>query len=218
MSSSPAATVAELHPVEIVTVEGNIAVGKSSVLQRLRDLGHYVVPEPTQDWGGLLKLYYEDPVKYSFPLQARILACMTRDRREHVAKARALGFRRIFMERSPMGARVFTKATHDSGNMTRADYETYNLLEAQCRDQAQNRQQHIFLEASVETCHRRCRRRDRPDERSLTTQDKLGVYLTQLHALQLEIFPLDEMVRVDAEQSVGDVARDILAGLEGTTP
>ena len=57
---------------------------------------------------------------------------------------------------------------------------------------------------------------DRPDEREgpLTgSEDELTAYLQKIHDLQLEIYPLDEMVRIDASRHVHEVTRAILLAL-----
>ena len=248
--------------VEVVTLEGNIAVGKSTVIGSLRGFGAYVVPEPVKDWDDLLHLFYEDPHVYSFPLQARILACVTRDRRQHVVAAKNKGYLRLFMERSPLGAKVFTKAGLEAGHMSAEDFALYNRLEVLCKDEpVEHRLRklgevlgdrlssdaphdaktlamlrelcvnddvdirvkvvHVLLQAPVATCVTRCKRRDRPDERDgpLTGSDqKLTTYLTHLHRLQSEVFPVDAMLCVDATKNPANTARGILRALCGFPP
>ena len=47
----------------IVCIDGNIAAGKTTILQEIERKGYKVFYEPFQD-NPVLPLYYEDPKKY----------------------------------------------------------------------------------------------------------------------------------------------------------
>jgi deoxyadenosine/deoxycytidine kinase len=55
----------------IISIAGNIGVGKSTLLKRLESMGHTVMFEGINRgaWGGLLKKYYDDPKKYAYLFQ-----------------------------------------------------------------------------------------------------------------------------------------------------
>lgn len=54
-------------------IEGTIGVGKSTVLQALRERGYAVRQEAVDHWT-LLPAFYKDPQTYSFPFQLQVLA------------------------------------------------------------------------------------------------------------------------------------------------
>ena len=57
----------------IICVDGNIAVGKSTVLDTLELEGYKVIREPVHEWSDTLKLFYEDKARWAFTLQVVIL-------------------------------------------------------------------------------------------------------------------------------------------------
>jgi deoxyadenosine/deoxycytidine kinase len=56
-----------------VSIDGTIAVGKTTVLDLLEKDGYIVNKEKTDDWEEWLNLYYTNMKKYAFGLQMRIL-------------------------------------------------------------------------------------------------------------------------------------------------
>ena len=52
--------------VKVVSINGNIACGKSTLLRALKDNGYEVVTEGLNrgEWGNVLELYYENPKRY----------------------------------------------------------------------------------------------------------------------------------------------------------
>ena len=66
-----------------IVLEGNIAAGKSTLIELLRPHGDVitVMEEPVAEWEcvnghNLLKMFYEEPSKYAFNLQVFISATM----------------------------------------------------------------------------------------------------------------------------------------------
>jgi deoxyguanosine kinase len=58
---------------QLISIEGNIGSGKSSLLRNLSDK-HKVIPEPVEDWGQCLTKYYEEPRKHAYELQMKAMA------------------------------------------------------------------------------------------------------------------------------------------------
>ena len=66
--------VKSLPQYVIISVEGNIATGKTTTLQCLADNGFTVIPEPTDSiWTDKLALFYKNMEKYAFPFQIEAL-------------------------------------------------------------------------------------------------------------------------------------------------
>ena len=106
------------QPVKLITVEGSIGIGKSTLLLRLKDrLAHdpsvVFVEERVSDWvhhGFLQRVYSEPAVRLAF--QQMALTCLICDLRRALSSTPAP--RLIIMERSPFGNyHVFAKANLD---------------------------------------------------------------------------------------------------------
>jgi deoxyadenosine/deoxycytidine kinase len=123
----------------IFTLEGNIGVGKSSLLAILeRELGQIQSTdvifeyEPVDDWlnthapgnaKSIFEMYYDDKVRYGFVFQ--MFAMQTRF--EHLSKIiQANPGKIIICERTPITDReIFAKMMHDQGIITSTEFMVY---------------------------------------------------------------------------------------------
>jgi deoxyadenosine/deoxycytidine kinase len=95
-----------------ISVAGNIASGKSTLMRSLSAVGEYCMLEGISDWGDLLKLSYSDPLRYTIPFQLRIVYEQTVQQK----KIRTLNVPRVFTERSSEdGRHVFMEAKKAEG-------------------------------------------------------------------------------------------------------
>lgn len=104
-----------------VCVEGNIGSGKSAALERLAALrpGLAIFPEPVEQWGEMLELFYSDPAAWAFPFNLRVLLSF-------VAPARASGDGGVVVERSPLSCRhVFGQLAFNEGKMTQEEWALF---------------------------------------------------------------------------------------------
>ena len=153
----------------IVSLEGSIGVGKTTLLRSLKqmyldDRSVVFVEEPVDEWvrNGFLSRLYTDPTTGP-AFQAMVLTCMVCD----LLKALSLEPtpRLIIMERSPQGnLNVFAKA-----NLCKADLEmiqvTFDRLMTILPEDMEVT--YLYLRATEETLMRRINERNRPAEANM---------------------------------------------------
>lgn len=164
----------------IVSVEGNIGVGKSTFINILKTKWNYeggceVVPEPVDLWKNvintdgknILQTFYEDIPRWAYSFQN--VACITRMMKMEET-IRNSTFKYIFLDRS-LGTdkNVFEAMLYDQGQMNELEHSMYNLW---CDFyhkyvRTQSNQIYIYLKASPETCASRIKKRGRVEEESI---------------------------------------------------
>ena len=105
----------------IVCIDGNIAAGKTTVLQEIEKKGYPVYYEPFQDnpW---LPLYYQDPKKYALNTQIWFLSERFRQYKNADFSTRKI----VFVERSQYTDRfIFVELIKQQGNMNNLEVDTY---------------------------------------------------------------------------------------------
>ena len=162
----------------IVSVEGNIGVGKSTFINLLKskwENGCEVVAEPVDIWKKLtnsdgkniLQTFYEDIPRWAYSFQN--VACITRMMKIEDA-IRTTNHKYIFLDRS-LGTdkNVFEAMLHDDGKLNQIEHSMYNLW---CDFyhkyvRPQDNQIYIYLKASPNTCANRIKKRGRIEEESI---------------------------------------------------
>lgn len=164
----------------IVSVEGNIGVGKSTFIDILKSKWDYeggceVVPEPVDLWKNLvntdgkniLQIFYEDIPRWAYSFQN--VACITRMMKMEES-IRNSSSKYIFLDRS-LGTdkNVFEAMLHDQEQMNELEHQMYNLW---CDFyhkyvRSQSNQIYIYLKASPETCASRIKKRGRVEEETI---------------------------------------------------
>ena len=105
----------------IVCIDGNIAAGKTTVLQEIEKKGYPVYYEPFSDnpW---LPLYYKDPKKYALNTQLWFLSSRFKQYKNADFSCRKI----VFVERSIYTDRfVFVELIRRQGNLTPLEVDTY---------------------------------------------------------------------------------------------
>lgn len=105
----------------IVCIDGNIAAGKTTVLQEIEKKGYPIYYEPFQDnpW---LHLYYKDPKKYALNTQIWFLSERFRQYKNADFSTRKI----VFVERSQYTDRfIFVELIKQQGNMNNLEVDTY---------------------------------------------------------------------------------------------
>ena len=105
----------------IVCIDGNIAAGKTTVLQEIEKKGYPVYYEPFQDnpW---LPLYYQDPKKYALNTQLWFLSSRFKQYKNADFSTRKI----VFVERSIYTDRfVFVELIKQQGNLDELEVDTY---------------------------------------------------------------------------------------------
>ena len=155
----------------LISVEGNIGAGKSTLMQLLKTRGFLVKPEPVVDWTiaskdgttiNVLEEYYNNPKKYCFCLQTGCL-------RSRVDQTRFID--NGFVERSVYSdKRVFADLQLKLGNMDLIEYGCYlKQWEQAIRDTKKRAiNGHIYLRTDWQTCFERKNQRQRAGESVIT--------------------------------------------------
>jgi deoxyadenosine/deoxycytidine kinase len=159
----------------IISLEGNIGAGKSTVLNHLKNNLHAAgsrkivyVDEPLQQWESItskngetmLELFYKDSTKYAFSFQMMAYISRLANLQEVVKK---YPNHIIMMERSLMtDYHVFAKMLYESGNLLTEEYEIYkrwfNHFNTVHIDAI------IYLRCEPEVSWERCKQRNRSGE------------------------------------------------------
>lgn len=164
----------------IVSIEGNIGVGKSTFIDILGkkwdyDGGYEIVPEPVDLWKNLvnadgkniLQTFYEDIPRWAYSFQN--VACITRMMKmeEIISNSDS---KYIFLDRS-LGTdkNVFEAMLYDQKQLSELEHQMYNLW---CDFyhkyvRSQSNQIYIYLKASPEICADRIKKRGRVEEESI---------------------------------------------------
>lgn len=169
------------HSNYYILVEGNIAVGKSTFIHRLKNqlgVNASIHCEPVDKWTNLrgtnlLNEMYLDPIHRSFHIQSYIQLTMAMTQQLFSNKPIKV------MERSlDSGRHVFTEAMKVSRHIDSTEYnildEWYQWLEQ--RNVPTN--EIIYLRSTPELALNRLRRRNRPEEEKVNLD-----YLTLIHDL-----------------------------------
>lgn len=159
--------------VILISIEGNIGSGKSTLVSRLKDFykdnqNVYFLDEPVNDWltikdndgEDILTKFYSDTKKYAFPFQ--MMAYITRI--HLLRKALRENPNRIFItERSVLTDKnVFAKMLHDDGMIESINYEIYNRWFDEFVEV--NDIKVIYVNTEPEKCYERILLRNRPGE------------------------------------------------------
>ncbi|CBY39111.1 unnamed protein product [Oikopleura dioica] len=186
---------ARKNPVRI-SIEGNIATGKSTFIKILEEAAGTedweITPEPVSTWtqiegknpvslegsssgGNLLKLFYDDAKRWSYTFQSFALLSRMRLQRAPF-KPRTVA---RLSERSIHSDRyIFARNCFETGLMTETEWSIYKdwstyLLESLGDLQLDG---FIYLRCDPKVCDKRMAKRGRPEEQGVTLE-----YLSQLH-------------------------------------
>merc|ERR1712168_686146 len=179
-------------PVRI-SIEGNIATGKSTFIKILEDAANdedwEITPEPVSQWtqidgeqdpakasgGNLLELFYNDPKRWSYTFQSYALLSRMRLQREPFGpecQAR-LSERSIHSDRY-----IFARNCFETGLMTETEWAIYQEWSSYLLNSLGELRLDgfIYLRADPKICSSRMAKRGRPEEQGVTID-----YLNQLH-------------------------------------
>lgn len=163
----------------IVSIEGNIGIGKSTLLDNL-ELSYksngitdvIILREPVEEWSvvrdenneSILKNFYRDPVKYSFSFQILILKTMVDLLLRTISDNPNCKI--IICERSVKSSfNVFVKMQHHSFMMNKIEFQIYESIYKQTL-LMENIRQHkiVYLYCRAEICFERIQSRCREGE------------------------------------------------------
>ena len=169
----------------IVSVEGNIGSGKSSLLHNLKS--HYqansriiFVDEPIEEWNTIrdkenntiLQCFYRDPKEYAFSFQILTLTTRLIQLKNHIEKYPE---HIIISERSILSDALFAELMYKEGKITPIEYQIY------CKQYeyflTMMPDIHVvYLRCEPDECKKRIHKRARKGEEEISVQ-----YLRDLH-------------------------------------
>jgi deoxyadenosine/deoxycytidine kinase len=167
----------------IISLDGNIGVGKTTLLSAIRNRfpDILIVPEPVDTWTGLkdesgknlLELFYEDKKRWAYTFQNAAILSRLRLLQEAVASAKPGQL--ILTERSVLTDKfVFAEMLRSSGDMNVLEGSLYNMWYstfASCLPMAGI----LYVDTGVDVAKERIQKRGRQGEESISIE-----YLTAL--------------------------------------
>lgn len=189
----------------IVAIEGNVGAGKSTLLRCLAKMGFVVYEENIDTWRSLLELFYDNPKRWSFTLQAAILADLVTQHEAAMSQKKTV----VFFERSPCSSMIFAKLARRSKYMSEVEFSTYMRLYEKL---AWTADVTIHVDTPPETCMERIKKRARPGEEKVDMN-----YLEAIDAChRTNLAP--EAVTVDGCHNPCEIASKVMhiAGKPGT--
>lgn len=195
-----------VHPSvpRVISIDGNIAASKSTVIAALNAAGIPAVGEPVEEWEPLLKLFYEDQSRWATALHVKILSTYAEMYQKYASTGQVL-----VCERSPWSC------LHVFQSMLRAD----DIVGQQEHDAVMKLGSLIgmpdviiYLRTEPDVCVERQVKRRRTCEEGLSRE-----YICRLHAQYEHV--MDEahchqngiiMVPVDANRLIEEVCADVI--------
>lgn len=182
--------------MSVISVIGNIASGKSTLLSALRQEGFITAPEPVNEWKFLPK-FYEDPKRWAFALQVEVLNSFITS---------GCKGRLSFTERSAWESYViFCKNAYDNGYLIEEEYNVLGEIATYANDKPDV---FVYIKSTPTTCYRRMMCRARPCEEKVTLE-----YLTKLHEIYERT--IQDLVKSDDRKIItldGDLSENEIIG------
>lgn len=210
----------------IVSIEGNIGVGKSTLLTDIETICHRdnfdieCLFEPVKQWEDvrdpvtnetMLTKYYREPAKYAFPFQIMAYSTQVHQLLHTITKPDAKKI--VLTERSlESNHEVFTKMLYDNTLIEDTSYQIYKMNADTHKMSYNNRPNlntdaYIYLKSSPETCMERIHKRNRGGESQITLdylEDCHHYHETWLNKLSMNrCYVLDMDKHIGYEEFVG---------------
>lgn len=183
--------------VYIITIDGIIGCGKSSLISQLSDQ-FTCFQEPVHEWS-LLQNFYDDMTAYSAPFQFQVLFSF------HKMYSTFKNVKdKVILERCPWSSKnIFTNMLVDSGYIQPSEYKLYCDFYDKL---AFTTDLYIYLKVDTSIAFQRILNRDRAAERSLKLE-----YLDSLNEqYNKELLTLKNVHVVDANQPLDKVKSDVI--------
>jgi deoxyadenosine/deoxycytidine kinase len=160
----------------IITIDGNIGCGKTSILNYLHK--YYKIPvdlEPVDNWDKYLHDMYDDKQGvFKFQVRVWLDRCWVQEKSEKSI---------ILMERSPHFIKnVFIRTAYDLKMISEKERESLLALHKNT-DKMWCPNFYIYLRSKPENCCKKIKKRNRPSEKNITPE-----YIKILHDIHEETF------------------------------
>jgi deoxyadenosine/deoxycytidine kinase len=163
----------------MISIEGNIGTGKSTLLDNLKEIldeNIVVIKEPVDQWlkitdknnNSILNNFYQDPHKFSFSFQILILKTM----KDLLLKTinENPNCKLIICERSIMSSHhIFAKMLYDDSYMNHIEYNVYKCLYDEW-SHISAPDKIIYLNVNAELCFNRIEKRKRLGEKQISLE------------------------------------------------
>lgn len=190
----------------VISIEGNIGVGKTTLLNCLKNIGLPVLLEPIPD-ETLMARFYSDPKKYGLEVQLNFLNKRMQTLIDflNANQHRSL----VFIDRSIMGDLAFAKNV-----LSDKDMEAYlHIRDAYIANYPKLIPDYsIVIKApSTEVELERIKRRNSSYEVNEMNEDDMWNYLIELDRINDEVFPKDKCPRfVSKENETEELADTVI--------
>jgi deoxyadenosine/deoxycytidine kinase len=179
----------------IISIEGNIGSGKSTILEKLQDFmkdNNRIVflKEPVDIWEtikdtntgeNILQKFYKNQDKYAFPFQVMAYASRLSMIRNTIKNSTDIDI--IICERSLAADKhIFAKMLYDDGKIEDVEYQIYGKW-FDCFVCEFQIEQIIFMDTTPEICHFRISKRARLGENIIPLE-----YLDNCHKYHKDMF------------------------------
>tara|TARA_B100001989_G_C24367007_1_gene377419 strand:- start:45 stop:692 length:648 start_codon:yes stop_codon:yes gene_type:complete len=188
----------------IISIEGNIGSGKSSVIEKLKKKypNFYYLQEPVDVWTNntdengktILDLFYENNTRWAYTFQN--LAYITRVQQILAVKDKydvIITERSIFTDRN-----VFAKILEQDGHINKIEKGLYDQW-FEFLKQDVKVDGYIYIKADPKTSLERIRKRNRPGEENITLE-----YLEKLHKAHNEWLIQENTTNIDGNDEMSN--------------
>jgi deoxyadenosine/deoxycytidine kinase len=188
----------------IITVDGNIGSGKSSILNYLHKYHKISIDlEPVESWNSYLSKQYDDKQDiFKFQVRIWLDRCWVQEKSNKTV---------ILMERSPLFIKeTFIETALMLEHINQTEYNMLMDLHKKT-DSLWYSNTYIYLRSSPENCMKRIKKRNRACEKSITME-----YVQLLHDKHEETYrsAVDakmNIIYVEVDnKSIADIANEIL--------
>jgi deoxyadenosine/deoxycytidine kinase len=177
-----------------LVLAGNIGAGKSSLVRLLAkklDFAPYFEPVAENPF---LKPFYEDMKRWAFHSQVFFLTSRAKAHRQLMADPRSVVQDRSLYE----DAEVFARNLYNQGTMNREEWTTYQELYKTLASILPPPDLVIYIRASVDTLHRRIKKRGREFESSI--QESYLIGLNSLYEEWIQTFDLAPVLTIPGDK------------------
>lgn len=188
----------------IITIDGNIGSGKTSVLNYLHKT--YKIPidlEPVESWNTYLSKMYDDNIDvFKFQVRIWLDRCWVQEKSDKTT---------ILMERSPYFIKnSFINSAYNLGMITQMEYNILQDLHKKT-DNIWTSNTYIYLRSNPENCFKRIKKRGRHSEKNITEE-----YINTLHDYHEDTYNkalsnnMNIMIIDVDDKNISDIAIEIL--------
>ncbi|ASZ85098.1 118R [Cherax quadricarinatus iridovirus] len=183
---------------QIYSVDGNIGAGKSTILSELKKRGYFVFEEDLICWGNLLDAFYENPSRWMFTFQVKILYSMVKQ----FEKVKNSKHDIVFIERSPKASCVFINVGKLNGFLNEDEMSTLKEIFS-CLEW--NQDFTYFVDTDTNLCVERIAKRKRECEKDISIE-----YLNQLDSEYKNIYNSENSLNIDGKLTPSEIVDEIV--------